>query len=139
MYSGRREGISSWTFELNLHLVRPSLSNSHSWWLYFGVEAATQWLPGFYNDFRGIREDNKDNHGKMAVVRAAGDNIAMPGQSPGDRRAQTVTVTVAFSLTCILLCLFTRLYMRWPWSKMISKKTDGLAVASTVGVERRSP
>jgi hypothetical protein len=43
-----------------------------------------------------------------------------------------VTVTVAFTLTCILLCLFTRLYMRWPWSKLLSKKNDGLAVGATV-------
>lgn len=43
-----------------------------------------------------------------------------------------MTVTVAFTLTVIMLCLFTRLYMRWPWTKLLSKKNDGLAIASTV-------
>jgi hypothetical protein len=74
---------------------------------------------------------------QMAVVRAAADDVYQPGQTPSDRRAQTVTVTVAFVLTCILLCLFTRLYMRWPWSKMLAKKHDGLAIVSTVRVDHQ--
>ena len=78
--------------------------------------------------------ESQTYHGKMAVVRAAADQSGQI-QTPSDRRAQTVTVTVAFVLTCILLCLFTRLYMRWPWSKMLSKKNDSLAIVSTVRVE----
>lgn len=48
-----------------------------------------------------------------------------------NRNGQAVTVTVAFETTCVVLCLLIRLYMRWPWRKLLAL-SDYLAVVATV-------
>ncbi|KAK5119173.1 hypothetical protein LTR85_007787 [Meristemomyces frigidus] len=63
----------------------------------------------------------------MAAVNPRADRT-MPDVN---RNGQVVTVTVAFELTCIFLCLFTRLYMRWPWRKLLSRN-DYMAIIATL-------
>ena len=71
---------------------------------------------------------------RMPSIRSANDNKPSASQrmsTPIERRGQTVTVTVAFTLTCAILCLGTRLYMRWPWRKLMGTN-DILALSATV-------
>ncbi|KAK3110642.1 hypothetical protein LTR53_014861 [Teratosphaeriaceae sp. CCFEE 6253] len=48
-----------------------------------------------------------------------------------NRNGQVVVVTVAFTLVIVILCLTTRLVMRWPWKKMMSRN-DYFALGATM-------
>ncbi|KAK5673813.1 hypothetical protein LTR17_027855, partial [Elasticomyces elasticus] len=47
-----------------------------------------------------------------------------------NRNGQVVIVTVTFTLVIAILCLITRLVMRWPWRKMMSRN-DYFALGAT--------
>lgn len=65
----------------------------------------------------------------MAVLSAQAGST----QLPVNRNGQVVIVTVAFELTCIVFCLFARLYMRWPWRKLLARN-DWMAIVATVSL-----
>lgn len=48
-----------------------------------------------------------------------------------DLKSKVITVVVTFELTCVILCLFTRLSIRWPWRKFLGRN-DVMALISTV-------